>query len=81
MKYKFKMQEKTIETTRKFIELLSKSRSLSNRLRIAIFKNVIKNLDKTIELIDNIEKLTPRQKSKRISQVFSLARKQGKGDY
>lgn len=81
MKYKFKMQEKTIETTRKFIELLSKSRSLSNRLRIAIFKNVIKNLDKTIELIDNIEKLTPRQKSKQISQVFSLARKQGKGDY
>lgn len=80
MKYKFKMQEKTIETTRKFIELLSKSRSLSNRLRIAIFKNIIKNLDKTIELVDNIEKLTPRQKSKRISQVFSLARKQGKGE-
>lgn len=80
MKYKLKMQEKTIETTRKFIELLSKSRSLSNRLRIAIFKNIIKNLDKTIELVDNIEKLTPRQKSKRISQVFSLARKQGKGE-
>lgn len=80
MKYKVKMQEKTIETTRKFIELLSKSRSLSNRLRIAIFKNIIKNLDKTIELVDNIEKLTPRQKSKRISQVFSLARKQGKGE-
>lgn len=80
MKYKIKMQEKTIETTRKFIELLSKSRSLSNRLRIAIFKNIIKNLDKTIELVDNIEKLTPRQKSKRISQVFSLARKQGKGE-